>query len=263
MTDTNAPADWKNYDDFAAGIATNRLPPSADLNGQSLSITFDDNRKIILDFSDAHRLKWTEIDIEDQGSCGVVCVAPDTYFVDVAFSKNTREAETLVLNLKTGRSLSIRSVVREPGANPGEPRVAQIFRAGIIDGTNQGNSIVPAPSRDLIGLRAHYTYSPHHVYEHTYLSSERYAWQCLVGVQRGHGDVDLTTTYKFAEDQYIFTFREFIIPVASTFFYNFVDMRSTGKFLGVTGTGTVENNPAGATIRKVSMSYYVPGQEPV
>lgn len=263
MTDTQAPTEWKNYDDFAAGIATNRLPQSAGLVGKNLAITFEDGRKIALEFLEAQTLSWSEKGNKGQNKCDVVCVAADTYFVDVTFSQNAKEAETLILNIKTGRVLSIRSVVREAGANPGEPRVAQIFRAGIIDGTSQGDSRSPAPTRDLIGLRAHYTYSPQHVYEHTYLSSERYAWQCLVGVQRGHGDVDLTTTYKFSEDQYIFTFREFIIPVASTFFYNFADMRSTGKFLGVTGKGAIENNPAGAHIRKVSMSYYLPGQEPV
>lgn len=263
MTDTQAPAEWKNYDDFAAGIATNRLPPSADLIGKSLTIDFEDGRKIGLKFTAANNVEWLENSDKAIEKCEVIGVAAETYFVDTIFSKNAKEAESLVLNLKTGRLLSIRSIVRDAGANPGEPRVAQIFRAGIIAGTVQGNSIVPAPTRDLIGLRAHYDYSPHHVYEHTYLSSTRYAWQCLVGVQRGHGDVDLTTTYKFAEDQYIFTFREFIIPVASTFFYNFADLRSTGKFLGVTGTGAVENNPAGAHIRKVSMSYYLPGQEPV
>ncbi len=263
MTDAQAPAEWKNYDDFATGIATNRLPPSASLVGHNMAINFDDGRKIALEFLDAQILTWSEQGSKGHDKCDVVCVAPDTYFVDVTFAQNAKEAETLILNIKTGRVLSIRSVVREAGANPGEPRVAQIFRAGLIHGPAQGNSMVPAPTRDLIGLRAHYTYSPHHVYEHTYLSSGRYAWQCLVGVQRGHGDVDLTTTYKFAEDQYIFTFREFIIPVASTFFYNFAEMRSTGKFLGVTGAGAVENNPAGAHIRKVSMSYYLSGQEPV
>nr|WP_282096969.1 MoaF C-terminal domain-containing protein [Brucella inopinata] len=123
--------------------------------------------------------------------------------------------------------------------------------------------MVPEETRDLIGLRAHFTYSPNHVYEHTYLSSKRYAWQCLVGVQRGHGDVDLATTYKFAEGQYVFTFREFKIPVASTFFYNFADMRSTGKFLGINGQGAIQNSPAGAFIRKASVTFYHPGQEPV
>jgi len=164
---------------------------------------------------------------------------------------------------RSRRALSIRSLVREANAFPGEPRVAQTFSAGVVAGTGEVSGPVPAPTRDLIGLRAHYTYSPNHVYEHTYLSSQRYCWQCLVGVQRGHGDVDLATTYKFDTDQYIFTFREFIIPVASTFFYNFKDLRSTGKFLGITGDGRVMNSPAGALIRKASVTAYEPGQEPV
>jgi hypothetical protein len=112
-------------------------------------------------------------------------------------------------------------------------------------------------------MRAHYTYSPNHVYEHTYLSSVRYAWQNLVGVQRGHGDVDMASTWKFAENMYVFAFREFKIPVASTFFYNFEVMRSTGKFLGLDADGRVLNSPAGALIDIVSVTRYKPGQEPV
>lgn len=75
-------------------------------------------------------------------------------------------------------------------------------------------------------------------------------------MQRGHGDVDLATTWKFDEGQYVFGFREFIIPVASLFFYNWETMRSTGKFLGVTSTGAVENKPAGAFIEKKSTTTY-------
>lgn len=263
MTNTQAPAEWKNYDDFASGIATNRLPTSNALNEKSFALTFEDGRMLNLSFKAANTLVWAEGANKSEDRCEVINVAPDTYFVDITFSNLLTEAESIVLNVKSGRVLSIRSIVREAGAHPGEPRVAQIFRAGVIDGVDTSSSFTPSPTRDLTGLRAHYTYSPNHVYEHTYISSQRYAWQCLVGVQRGHGDVDLATTYKFADDQYIFTFREFIIPVASTFFYNFADMRSTGKFLGVTGAGAVENSPAGAFIRKVSMSYYLPGQEPI
>lgn len=189
-------------------------------------------------------------------------VAPKTYFVELVFAGRSKEAETLILNIETRRALSIYSIVRDASDAVGEPQVAQIFRPGVIDGGTVSGP-VPHQSRDLIGLRAHFTYSPNHVYEHTYLSSGRYAWQCLVGVQRGHGDVDLATTYKFDENLYIFTFREFKIAVASTFFYNFNDMRSTGKFLGITGDGRIQNSPAGAFIRKASMTYYLSGQEPV
>jgi hypothetical protein len=46
-------------------------------------------------------------------------------------------------------------------------------------------------TRELIGHRKLYRYSPDHLYEHVYLSSERYVWQCIQGVQRAHGAVDM------------------------------------------------------------------------
>jgi hypothetical protein len=90
------------------------------------------------------------------------------------------------------------------------------------------------------------------------LSSRRCAWQCLVREQRGHGDVDLATACKFDEKRYVFIFREFIIPVASVFFRNVVDLRSTGKFLIVTEDGNIANNPAEAIIQRASMTFYDP-----
>jgi hypothetical protein len=255
------PKDWKTYDQFAYGIDTNRLPATEALGGSSHKIGFEDGRKLELSFSNGE-VKWSDGKDSATDKADVIEVAPKTYFVEIVFAGRPKEAETLILNIETRRALSIYSIVRNAKDAVGEPQVAQIFRPGVIDG-GTASGPVPHESRDLIGLRAHFTYSPNHVYEHTYLSSQRYAWQCLVGVQRGHGDVDLTTTYKFDENLYIFTFREFKIAVASTFFYNFNDMRSTGKFLGITGDGRIQNSPAGAFIRKASMTYYLPGQEPV
>ncbi|ACI57704.1 conserved hypothetical protein (plasmid) [Rhizobium leguminosarum bv. trifolii WSM2304] len=255
------PKDWKTYDEFAYGIDTNRLPASEALAGSSYEIGFEDGRQLDLAFGKGEA-KWSDGKESATDKAEVIEVAPNTYFIEVVFAGRPREAETLILNVETRRALSIYSIVRDASDAVGEPQVAQIFRPGVIEG-GAASGPAPAESRDLIGLRAHFTYSPNHVYEHTYLSAERYAWQCLVGIQRGHGDVDLTTTYKFDENQYVFTFREFKIPVASTFFYNFDDMRSTGKFLGITGDGRIQNSPAGAFIRKASMTYYLPGQEPV
>lgn len=257
----DGPSGWKTYDEFALGIGTNRLPAGNPLSGETVAITFEDGRRLTLAFlPDA--VRWAEQGTEATDRAETIAVAPDTYFVDIVFAGTPREAETIILNTASRRVLSVRSIVREKHDAVGEPQVTQIFRAGVIEG---GLASGPRPSetRDLIGLRAHFTYSPNHVYEHTYLSSQRYAWQCLVGVQRGHGDVDLATTYKFDEDQYVFTFREFKIAVASTFFYNFKDLRSTGKFLGITADGRIENSPAGAFIRKASVTFYLPGQEPV
>jgi hypothetical protein len=255
------PKDWKTYDQFAYGIDTNRLPATEALAGTTHQVGFDDGRKLELSFG-REDVKWSDGEDSATDKAEVIEVAPSTYFVEIVFAGRPKEAETLILNIETRRVLSIYSIVRDAKDAVGEPQVAQIFRPGVIAGGAESGP-VPHESRDLIGLRAHFTYSPNHVYEHTYLSSQRYAWQCLVGVQRGHGDVDLTTTYKFDDNLYIFTFREFKIAVASTFFYNFNDMRSTGKFLGITGDGRIQNSPAGAFIRKASMTYYLPGQEPV
>ena len=260
MTQQN-PKDWKTYDQFAYGIDTNRLPLTQALDGSSHTIHFDDGRTLSLAFS-GQSVEWSDGGQSGKDAVEVVTVAPDTYFIEIAYSSKPLEAETVILNTATRRALSILSIVRPKEETVGEPQVGQIFRPGVLAG-GVASGFVPAESRDLIGLRAHFTYSPNHVYEHIYLSSQRYAWQNLVGVQRGHGDVDLATTWKFDQNQYVFGFREFIIPVASLFFYNWDVMQSTGKFLGVTSQGRIENKPAGAFIEKKTRTVYDMGKAPV
>ena len=258
----NVPDEWLNYEDFAAGIDTNRLPRSAAMVGQTLEVLLDSGRSFRLTFTAADAATVQESGHESREWCEVVATTDATWFVDLTFAASPTEAETLIFNTTTRRALSIRCRIRPQGEAPGEPRVAQDWVAGRLGGGTL-SGFAPHPTRDLIGLRAFYTYSPNHVYEHTYLSSERYGWQNLKGVQRGHGDTDLATTFKFDENQYVFGFREFIIPVASVFFYDFKGLRSTGKFLGETAEATAQNSPAGAFIQKASMTYYPAGLEPV
>ena len=122
---------------------------------------------------------------------------------------------------------------------------------------------VPALTRDLIGYRSINVYSDNHTYEHFYINSKRYAWQCLEGVQKGQGDMDYATYYKLEENMYLFCFREKIIPVASVFFFDFNKGTNTGKFLGLTSEGEVENAGTGATIQKMSFNCYPTGVEPI
>ncbi|WP_137933323.1 MoaF C-terminal domain-containing protein [Mesorhizobium comanense] len=264
MNDQNRPADWKHFDDFAAGIATNRLPTTSALRGQTFKITLDSGRTIDLAFTSADTVAWSEGSEAGADWYEALEVASNVFFINMTFAARPAEDEAFIVNTATRRVLSVRERVREAGEAPGEPRVAQSWSAGVLGDPGMApTGFQPAPTRDLIGLTAHYTYSPNHVYEHIYLSSERYAWQNLVGIQRGHGDVDLATTWKFAENQYVFGFREFIIPVASLFFYNWDVMHSTGKFLGVTSQGKVENKPAGAQIEKKSRTAYDRDKAPV
>jgi len=260
---TDKPKDWKNYDDFAAGIDTNRLPRTNQLVGKKLEVTLSSGGRVELDFKSEDKVSWKDGKGADEDWYEAINVGQNVYFIDMTFSSRPRDSQTLIVNTVTRRVLSVLSHVREEKVE-GEPLVEQKFEPGVLgDGKVHPQGPEPAPTRDLIGLRAFYRYSPNHLYEHIYLSSERYAWQCLVGEQRGHADVDLATTYKFAEGQYVFAFREFIIPVGSVFFYNWDQMRSTGKFLGVTADGKIENNPAGAFIQRASMTFYEKEWEPV
>lgn len=264
MTGANRPADWKHFDDFATGIATNRLPATDALSRSTIKVSLTNGRSIELTFNSADEVAWREGSQAGIDWYEAINVAPDLFFINMTFSTRPEEDEAFVVNIRTRRVLSVRERVRGADEAPGEPRVMQDYTPGTIgDPAVAAEGIEPGATRDLIGLTAHYEYSPNHVYQHIYLSSQRYAWQNLVGVQRGHGDVDLATTYKFDHNQYVFGFREFIIPVASIFFYDFGAMRSTGKFLGVTSRGRIENRPAGALITVKSRTVYSDGKEPV
>lgn len=169
------PADWKTYDDFARGIAANRLPPTDALVGRTMKITTMSGDTADLAFTARHSLAWAA-----RGRIGAdwyeaIEVAPEVYFIDMVFERARQETMTHIVNIRTRRTLSVRTFLRDERI-PGEPLVAQTFESGTLDGGPAALAAMePAPTRDLIGLRALYTYSPDHVYEHIYLSAERYA----------------------------------------------------------------------------------------
>jgi hypothetical protein len=258
---------WKTYDDFALGIDTNRLP-AEDLTGTSLRVRTDSGLDLECDFADAHEVRWRATGVAGwEGASGVdpydaVAVREEALFLDLPLRSRPREALTVISSHRTRRALVVASAIA-PEPVPGEPQVGQHFWPGVVgDGEPETGSPTPAPTRDLIGHRFLHRYSPNHLYEHVYLNSERYCWQCLEGVQRGHGDVDLTSTYKFDEDLYVFAFREFRIAVASVFFYDMRELTSTGRFLGLTGDGQAEHTRSGARIMPLGEVEY-PDAQPI
>jgi hypothetical protein len=47
------------------------------------------------------------------------------------------------------------------------------------------------------------------------------------------------------------------------FFYNWDQMRSTGKFLAIDENAAIANTPAGALIMKLSMAFYPLDAQPI
>ncbi|BCY09346.1 molybdenum cofactor biosynthesis F family protein [Actinoplanes sp. L3-i22] len=259
MDDIAVPHGWKGMDDFAPGIDGNRAARTGVLAGTTLDV--DDGGRLHLEFVSADRLRWSS----EQGSGDddwyeAIEVRPGVFFLTLTFAAEPLRAAVLVVDVPRGRTLTVESHIAA-GPTPGRPRVSQLFRPGTVAGTRTLGTPA-APTRDLIGLRALYRYSPEHLYEHIYLSSERYAWQCLVGAQRGHGDVDLASTWSLGDNLYVFTFREFLIPVAATWLYDLTAMRTTGVFFGLGASGAAQCAPGGALITALGRVTY-PEEQPI
>jgi hypothetical protein len=251
------------YEDYASGVAVNRLPQTAALVNQTIEITLDSRTSFDLEFADRNEVKWQSGVEHGTDWCEVVEVAPQTYFIDMTFAHQPRQSQTFIVNVHTRQVLAIRTIMREGDVGQ-EPRAVHEFSPGVLgDPAIPPTGRKPAPTRDLIGLRGLYDYGPQQCFEHIYLNSERYVWQCIIGPLRGQGDVDLASFYKFDDNQYIFAFREFGLPVSTVFFYNWDQMRSTGKFFAIGEDGALANTPAGAFITKLSMAFYPPDMQPI
>lgn len=267
MTETTTdPAldEWRTYDEFAAGIDTYRLP-NEDLSGTRIALTLDDGTSLSLDFG-ASEVTWSATGTIEAADGTVdpydaVAVRPDVHYVNLPLTSRERTALTLIWSSRTHRAMAIVSHIADEAVE-GTPQVTQEFWAGVTDG-GEPTGDVPGPSRDLIGKRNVYRYSPYHLYEHVYLSSQRYSWQCLEGVQRGHGDTDLSTVWRFEHGIYLFCFREFRIAVASVWLHDLgYQLRTTGIFLGLNGQGESEHSRAGGHIYPLGSVEY-PDAQPV
>lgn len=255
--------EWATYDEFAAGIDTYRLP-NVSLEGRRLALTLDDGSSFTVDFG-TERASWSASgSIAADGAddpYDAVQVRSDVFFVNLPLESRDREAVTVVWSERTGRAIVTHSHIDAERVE-GEPQVKQDFFAAEVEGIDPTGD-TPAESRDLIGMRNLYRYSPEHLYEHVYMSTERYAWQNLQGVQRGHGDMDLSTVWKLDDGLYLFCFREFRISVASVWLHDLgYQLMTTGIFLGINGSGESEHSRAGGHIYPLGNVKY-PDMQPV
>ena len=257
-------AEWKAMEDFSAGIDTNRLPQTDALEGQTHEITLADGGHVSLAFGAGRTVTWS-VTGESWAGSGVdtydgVAVGDGAFWVDLNLSQRPVESITAVFQPATGWALLVHSIIHGEDFTT-ETRVMQTFHPGYVG--SHSEVTLPEETRDLIGKRTLFRYSANHLYEHIYLSSRRFVWHNLVGEQRGHAAAELATTWKLEDGLYVFTWREEIIPVGTVFVFDYARGRSTGKFIGLTSDGKIENGKGGALIIPFGQSNYGEHQEPV
>ena len=257
-------AEWKAMEDFSAGIDTNRLPQTDALEGQTHEISLSDGGHVSLQFGSGRSVKWSVTGESWAGSdvdtYDGVAVGDGAFWVDLNLSERPVESITAIFQPETGWALLVHSIIHGEDFTT-ETRVMQTFHPGFVGA--HANVTLPEETRDLIGKRTLFRYSANHLYEHIYLSSRRFVWHNLVGEQRGHAAAELATTWKLEDGLYVFTWREEIIPVGTVFVFDYARGRSTGKFIGLTSDGRIENGKGGALIIPFGQSNYGEHQEPV
>jgi len=249
---------------FVGALDTYRLP-SSDLAGSAVVLRFDDEQELELSFEPDGLVHWRSAALDNAEGArdpyDAVAVRDDVWFVTVRIASRQRDAVTVFWSTATGRALLTHSWI-EDDAVPGRPRCSQSFHAGVLVGAAPSGE-VPGPTRDLVGMRNLYRYGPEVLYEHVYLSTERYAWQCLSGGTVGLGDVDPATVWRFDHGLYLFAFREYGIDVATVWLHDLgYELRTTGAFLARGPEGQAFHGQGGGHIYPLGRVVY-PDVQPV
>jgi NAD(P)-dependent dehydrogenase (short-subunit alcohol dehydrogenase family) len=226
----------------ASGLSINRQPSTDRLRGKNLAITLETGEDAALEFLADRTLRWSSLPghaLDKSGTCAVDVVeaAPDVLLIIAMLPQRGRETMAIVLDLASHHALFVGSRLAEDSRPfERETRVSQLFTRGILRGSpNSSLASPPMPTRDLIGTRAIYRYSEDTVYEHIYLNTNWYSYQCLKGMRRGDCGTDETSYWKIRDGIYVVTWREILIDLAAVFVYDMDACRSTGCAWGTPG----------------------------
>ncbi|MDN7427012.1 molybdenum cofactor biosynthesis protein F [Burkholderia sp. AU16741] len=224
---------------------------------------------------EAGALQWRDAatDTEGRVACRVTRLRDGLYFVDYIDATARATSVSLVIDLDTGVWTSV------VGTLPTEAdtridaftRVARglpltavdaQFRHGTLGGHARPGPL-HAPTRELIGKRTMYRYSPTECYEHIYLNENFYAWQCLQGVEGGLADVDRCHYFKIADELYLFVWREKVVPTLGVVLIDFAQHKTDGKIFGYQGSdfGSLSNFPVGAYAQVLNETVHSLGDE--
>lgn len=223
--------------------ANHTLPACDELAGRQFQLHDDTGRVAVLTLSQHDALQLTQGDVTLHARCRVTSLRPQCYLIDGLPQENSRSSLSLVLDLAQGLFTRIDGQLPDEAATRIDPfrRVAQglpltaveaVITHGTIDRPVQTGEHLHHPTDELIGMRNLYRYSQTECYEHIYLNSHFYAWQCLQGVERGLADVDRCYYVKLADALYLFVWCEKIVPTLGVVLIDLAQGKTDGKIVG-------------------------------
>ncbi|MGO3029103.1 molybdenum cofactor biosynthesis F family protein [Pseudomonas helleri] len=238
---------WITVGALADGFAPEAfiLPNAADLAAMQLTLNFANGWEIAHRF-DAQQVHWHAADGHSSGSAPyrATSVRPGLYLVDfIKHEGGSEYSVSMVLDTKTQSFTAVighlpdadtinEGLYKKALADKPLTGVTVDFLHGTLDRPWQPGACPHVETEELVGLRNRYRYSPTEVYEHVYLNSRFYSWQCLEGVEAGLCDTDRCHYYKIADQLYLFVWREKIVPTLGLVLIDMQQHRSDGKIFG-------------------------------
>lgn len=247
---------WISVGDLAEGFApdSNILPLCYDLAGETLELVFEDGHKQHLTIERNGNEQFIKESGQEALPVRVTSLRQDLYFVDFLAG---HYSTTLLVDRASGQVLRVKGSM--PSAQETEKslltRAAEglpltavkvAFHKGHIAG-KQGQEGFER-TKELIGKRIRYRYSPTELYEHIYLNDSFYTWHCIKGVEAGLADTDLCHFFKLREQLYLFVWQEKIVPTLGVVTIDLEKNKTDGKIFGHSGfnSGQFANFSVGA-----------------
>lgn len=206
----------------------------------TLHLHFPNGARLTCRFTSDTTLEWNHQTAEP---CRITAIRDGIEFIDFIDTQRRSSSLTLICDHQRGcftlvsgqlpseQQIRLAAFSRiQQGLPLTDVRVE--VRYGRLDGPCNNAAPLYDLSRDLVGMRNQYRYSPQECYEHIYLNANSYAWHCLEGVEKGLADVDRCQTVKIADELYLFIWQEKIVPTLGVVLIDLAQQRSDGKILG-------------------------------
>lgn len=264
--------------DFVAGFGGNELEHTDDLTGRTLDIHFDTGCTVRYRFMPDRRLEWRVLagsgfdqKAAKQGleSYRATCLRDGYFLVDFISSHQPAQTVSLLVDLIQNIATMVEATMptREETLKPLFQRVLDkelltpvraTIAHGALDCRFGEDTPIHEPTEDLIGKRVRYQYGKKDAYEHIYLSSRLYTWNCIQGPEAGLADTDYCRYYRVADDFYLFVWLEKIIPTVGLVLIDFHQKKTSGKIFGYQDGdfGATCNTPVGAYLSIQNQTRY-------
>lgn len=248
---------------------SNRLTPTTALVGRQWKLAFEDESTMEYRFDGPEDLSFVVHEPRRAARSGsaryfATEIRPGIIWIDYLDPTARATSVSLVVDTSTQACTQVLGQLptREDALVPLLERVAQkqpltAVKARCLAGTLAGSwtDQLPAhlPSKDLIGRRIEYRYSPTERYEHVYLNEHFYSWHCLEGAERGLADTDQCLYRRVSDQLYLFSWQEKVIPTLGVVLVDLQQRRTSGKIFGYEGDkfDSLSNFPVGARMERI------------